>query len=295
MATVINQHDLTSESDEEMLAQDNKNGVATVTKHDLATKSDEESELDEEMLSKHNNGVITEQPSSVQGNRGESKYLDEYRVGNFGVTLGKLDLGIGKRWNLVLCVSSLLSLVLTICGHIVLSKNTVSNSIIIELALAFTWCTCILTILLTLSLFYINRKLPSLNHPYAVLIWTRFIAIFNCIFISFTMIFVGIIIGIPSDNKTYVNRGEDNASVAVKAIYALLLIIDFVIFIGSCTVTSSVACAVCCDELSCCGHWCMYGEGTELAPGVPDPPSQEKWALCVDILGGVHKGLEDAA
>ena len=217
---------------------------------------------------------------------GKNTYEDIYRSGNFGIALGKVNTNIGKRWILVHAIISSLVLILTISGNVLLKKYY-TVSVLDDLAIAFTWCISILSLISTVIGLYLFRNLKVIGYPYRFLMALRFSAVFTNVFILFAVIFVAIILASKTE-KAFI--GETEAS-GIKANYGLMMLL-FIFGMFSNTAFSCNACGgACCNDCGC-GEWCIYSEGEELAPGVPNPPCTTKFQMAAAVLQGASDELD---
>ena len=217
---------------------------------------------------------------------GKNTYEDIYRSGNFGIALGRVNTKIGKQWILVHAIISSLILTLTISGNVLLKKYY-TVSVLDDLAIAFTWCISILSLISTVIGLYLFQNLKGIGYPYRILMTLRFSAIFTNVFILFAVIFVAIILASKTE-KAFI--GETEAT-GIKANYGLMMIL-FIFGMFSNTAFSCNACGgACCNDCGC-GEWCIYSEGEELAPGVPNPPSTAKFQMAAAVLQGVSDELD---
>ena len=217
---------------------------------------------------------------------GKNTYEDIYRSGNFGIALGRVNTNIGKRWMLLHAIISSLILILTISGNVLLKKYY-TVSILDDLAIAFTWCISILSMISTIIGLYLFQNLKVIGYPYRILMTLRFSAVFTNIFILFAVIFVAVILASKTE-KAFI--GETEAT-GIKANYGLMMIL-FIFGMFSNTAFSCNACGgACCNDCGC-GQWCIYSEGEELVPGVPNPPSTAKFQMVAAVLQSVSDELD---
>ena len=205
-----------------------------------------------------------------RGTERKRKYEDVYRSGNFGVTLGRINTTIGKKWMLFHAITSSLTFILTISGNILLAKYytiiLLTNSTIFT-----TWCFSVLSLTATVIGFYLFSNLETIEYPYRMLITLRALSTAALFFIACT---VPNILGIIFDPKLQVGFINEAAVIPIKTNYGLILIL----FVFS--VVSNYAILTYWNGWFC-GKCNMYIEGEELAPGVLDPPSNKKIPLIV--------------
>ena len=228
--------------------------------------------------------VITTQPTATQ----ELAYEDVYRGGNFGVTLGKVNQGRGLKWAFTHLGLSVLMLLLTIVGTALLVEYYNSN-ILRSLAIGFTWSNSLFGVLSAASAVFFFRRLTKLRRPYAFLMLVRFMAIFNWVFLLFSIIFVPIIIASKGE-KAFTASTQTVA--VIKAAYILLVAAVAIELVVSFSFVCSPSWSDACDSCSCCGACCIYTEGDEIAPGIPNPPSQERWEMVALALQECQSRLE---
>ena len=228
--------------------------------------------------------VITTQPPSTQ----ELGYEDVYRGGNFGLTLGKVNQGRGLKWAFTHFGLSVLMLILTIVGTALLVEYYNSN-VLRSLAIGFTWSNSLFGVLSGVSAVFFFRRLTKLRRPYAFLMLVRFMAIFNWVFLLFSIIFVPIIIASKGEKAFSASTGT---VAVIKAIYIIIVAAVVIELVVSFSFVCSPSWSDACDSCSCCGACCIYKEGEEIAPGIPNPPSQERWEMVALALQECQSRLE---
>ena len=229
--------------------------------------------------------VITTQPTSYP----VSPYEDVYRSGNFGITLGKVNQPRGLKWAFAHMGLTSLMLLFTVIGTGLVSEYY-NSKILRDLALGFTWTNSLFGVISGLLTVHFFRNLKKLRRPYAILMTVRFLAIFNWILLMFSFIFVLIIV-VSQGPKAY--PGAAITTAITKAVFGIIAAIAVIELVVSFTFVCSPAMSELCEMCSCCGPCCIYSKGEEIAPGVPNPPSQERWEMVALILYQVHKELNE--
>ena len=229
--------------------------------------------------------VITTQPKSQQ----PITYEDTYRAGNFGITLGKVSRTRGLKWALVHMGLTVLMLLLTVIGTALLAEYY-NSKILRGLAVGFTWSNSIIGVLSGVLAVFFFRRLTTMRRPYAFLMTVRFMAIINWVLLLFSLVFVPIII---ASKREKAFSASSATTAAIKAVYILFVAALAVEMIVSFSFVCSPGWSDACDSCSCCGACCIYTEGEEIAPGVPNPPSQERWQMVALALQEFHAELED--
>lgn len=205
-----------------------------------------------------------------RGTEGKRKYEDVYRSGNFGVTLGRINTTVGKKWMLFHAITSSLTFILTISGNILLAKYY-TIILLSDYTIFATWFVSVLSLIATVIGFYLFSNLETIGCPYRMLIILRALSTATLFFILCT---IPNIVGIIFDPKLQVGFIDEAAAIAIKTNYGLILIL-FVF----CIVSNYVILTYWSGWF--CGKCNIYIEGEELAPGVLDPPSNKKFRLIV--------------
>eukprot|EP00794_Sanderia_malayensis_P019566 gene19566-21497_t len=229
--------------------------------------------------------VITTQPSA----NFSSTYEDVYRSGNFGLTLGKVNQARGLKWAFAHMGLTSSMLLLSIIGTGLLMEYY-NVKLLRDLAIGFTWSNSILGVLSGALAVYFFRNLKKLRQPYAMLMTVRFMAVFNWVLLMLSLIFV-MLIAASKGQKAY--PGPTSTAAITKTVYAIICIIVIIELVVSFVFVFSPACSEFCDACSCCGgECCIYSEGEEIADGVPNPPSQERWQMVALILQEFHSRID---
>lgn len=229
--------------------------------------------------------VITTQPNSQQQ---PVTYEDTYRTGNFGITIGKVSQTRGLKWALVHMGLTVIMLLLTVIGTALLAEYYNSN-VLRGLAVGFTWSNSIVGVLSGILAVFFFRRLTRMKRPYAFLMAVRFMAIINWVLLLFSLVFVPIIIASKGE-KAFSASGATIA--VIKTVYILFVAALAVEMVVSFSFVCSPVWSDACDSCSCCGACCIYTEGEEIAPGVPNPPSQERWQMVALVLREFHEQME---
>ena len=229
--------------------------------------------------------VVTTEPLSA----GSLTYEDAYRAGNFGITLGKVDQTRGFKWALVHMGLTSLMMLLTIVGT-GLVVEYYKGKLLGNLAIGFTWINSLFGIASALLAWHFFRNLKKMHRPYAFLMGVRFMAIFNWTLLLLSVIFVSLI---AASDRVKAFTGSDAIVTLIKAAYTIIIIIMIVEMVVSFSFLCSPKWSELCNVCSCCGPCCIYSEGEEVAPGEPNPPSQETWQLVAYFLEGFQSRLEE--
>ena len=237
--------------------------------------------------------IITVQPSSVVCPEASSLttdtntqekvvYENVYRTGNFGVMLGKINLRRAKKWTNTHLLCSIVIFLLAITGHILLDAYYPKN--FRRVIISLIWTSALLGICSAGLATYFFRHIHNLSRPYAVYMSMRFLITINWVFVCFGVIFAGITPTIVSTDWA----GTNSALAATKAVYWMLFLLMLIELVVSFSLVSGPNCSAVCNECSCCGACCVYEEGEMIAPGVANPPSQEKMIKVAEIAMAIN-------
>ncbi|EDO39705.1 predicted protein [Nematostella vectensis] len=216
---------------------------------------------------------------------GEPCYEDVYRTGNFGIMLGKVDIPIGKKWVIAQAMRSALLLVMTLAGTILLAEHY-PIAVLRDLAVSFAWVATIFASMTTVEGVYFFWWIEKNQHPYAWLMVLRYTAVVsfvvNCLP---SWLFACLIAG--SNTEKFVGLSGTEVAL-VKGVWCGVIILEMLegflcwAFLWNPRWTTLS---------DCCKTCCIYRPGEEIAPGVPDPPSQQKMARMAVVALAVHNAI----
>ncbi|XP_031552735.1 uncharacterized protein LOC116289929 [Actinia tenebrosa] len=190
-----------------------------------------------------------------------------YQTGNFGKHFGKVNTTRGKRYVIVHGVLSLFMIVFTIVAAVMM-KHYLPAAIKNPL-LGVSWACAVCDGLSTGVALYFMWKLSTLTHPLRTLMVMRTFATFSMVMNIFFFM-IGIFSAILKE-KEFVELTDKEIGF-LKAIYAVIAVLMFLKIFTS---TSFIfqwwsCCPACPTACSCFAPYCIYEEGEELAPGVPN-------------------------
>ena len=159
-------------------------------------------------------------------------------------------------------------------------------NILSELAMGFTWAIWALGASCAAVGLYFFMKLKTLRRPFALFMTVRFLAIF-----TWTAILLGITFVLIILNSRRNMLGTESDIAGMKTIYSFIAIIMILELVISFMFVCGASCAEICNMCMCCEMYCIYSEGQEIAPGVANPPSQQKWEQVATVMQAVNKEL----
>lgn len=216
---------------------------------------------------------------------GDGPYEKVYRTGNFGEKLGMVNQENGLRWMKIHTACMALMFIFNIIGSVML-KYYYGINILSNLAMGLTWAIWVLGASCAAVGLYFFMNLKTLRRPFALFMTMRFFAIFTWTAVLLGITFVLIILGSKKNML-----GTESEIAGMKTIYSFIAIIMILEMVISFMFVCGPSCADICKICMCCEMYCIYSEGQEIAPGVANPPSQQRWEQAATVLQAVNKEL----